>query len=180
MSPHAEAIIATARTWTGVMAPSGLGAALIAGLQGSAEALTLYEGPAFRFPPPLMVPFGATRLYPGHAHLLHPELADIAADLRHSRPVFAVLRDGLAVSVCFSARISAEAAEAGVKTVEAFRGRGCAQLATDAWASEIRKTDRIPLYSTSWGNRASQAVARKLELELIGEDIHLTPVAGYS
>ena len=49
---QAEAIIATARPWTGVMAPSGLGPALFEGLHADAGALALYEGLAAEFPAP--------------------------------------------------------------------------------------------------------------------------------
>jgi hypothetical protein len=79
-------------------------------------------------------------------------------------PVLAVVEDGYPVSVCFCARRSVVAAEAGLETAEAFRGRGLAQRVTTAWALAIRATERVPLYSTSWANDASLAVARKLGL----------------
>src|SRR6266851_4539878 len=43
-------------------------------------------------------------------------------------------------------------------------GRGFAPRVTSAWAAAIRSSGRIPLYSTSWTNSASRAVARKLGL----------------
>jgi len=90
------------------------------------------------------------------------ELGEIAAG---RSPVLAIVEGGYPVSVCCSARRSHEAAEAGLETAEAFRGRGFAPRVTAAWALAIRATGRVPLYSTEWTNRASLSVARKLGLE---------------
>lgn len=79
-------------------------------------------------------------------------------------PVMGIVADGQPVSICFSARRSDVAAEAGVDTAPAYRGRGFAGRVTSAWASAIRASGRTPLYSTAWTNTASLAVARKLEL----------------
>jgi predicted GNAT family acetyltransferase len=79
-------------------------------------------------------------------------------------PAFAVLEGGVAVSICFSARLSEAAAEAGVETAAAQRGRGLAARVTAAWARKIRDAGRTPLYSTSWANGASLGVARQLGL----------------
>jgi hypothetical protein len=78
--------------------------------------------------------------------------------------VVAVVEDGYPVSICFSARKSGVAAEAGLETAEAFRGRGFGPRVAAAWALSIRAAGRVPLYSTSWANDASLAVARKLGL----------------
>ena len=80
------------------------------------------------------------------------------------RPVTAVLADGYPVSICFCARSSDTAAEAGVETAERFRGRGFGSRVTAAWALAVRASGRIPLYSTSWSNAPSLAVARRLRL----------------
>jgi predicted GNAT family acetyltransferase len=76
----------------------------------------------------------------------------------------AYLCDERPVSICFSARVSESAAEAGVETAAEFRGRGLAGLVTSDWAAAIRSSGRTPIYSTSWNNSASLAVARKLGL----------------
>jgi predicted GNAT family acetyltransferase len=81
-------------------------------------------------------------------------------------PVMAIIENGAPVSICFCARRSDTAAEAGVATAEAYRGRGYASRVTAAWALAVRKSGRVPLYSTTWSNKASLAVARKLKLSM--------------
>ena len=79
-------------------------------------------------------------------------------------PMLAISDDGHPVSVCFCARRSTIAAEAGLETAPAFRGRGYAPCVTVAWANAVRERGLTPLYSTDWSNLPSLAVARKLEL----------------
>jgi len=89
----------------------------------------------------------------------------VAAEIPWRAPIVAVMDSGYPVSVCFCATRSSEnTVEAGLETAAAFRGRGFAPRVTAAWASAIRASGRIPLYSTSWTNSASRAVARKLGL----------------
>jgi predicted GNAT family acetyltransferase len=84
------------------------------------------------------------------------------------QPFVALVRENRAVSVCRSVRITAEAHEAGVETLPEFRGNGYAAEVVAGWARLVRKSGAIPLYSTSWENKASQAVARKLGLKCYG------------
>lgn len=79
-------------------------------------------------------------------------------------PVMSIVVDGHPVSIYFCARRSDLAAEAGVETAAAYRGRGYAGRVTSAWALAMRASGRIPLYSTSWTNTASLGVASKLGL----------------
>lgn len=80
-------------------------------------------------------------------------------------PVFAIIEGGRPVSMCFCARRSAEAAEAGLETLISHRGRGFGTRVAAAWGQAVRESGRVPLYSTSWTNAASLAVAQKLRLE---------------
>jgi hypothetical protein len=89
------------------------------------------------------------------------EIGEIAAG---RAPVLAIVEGGYPVSVCFCARESDAAAAAGLETAERFRGRGLARRVTAAWASAIRASGRIPLYSTASTNHASRSVARRLNL----------------
>jgi predicted GNAT family acetyltransferase len=95
-------------------------------------------------------------------------------DLKGWQPGFVAVQDGIAVSACYSSRIGSEAAEAGVDTLAEYRGHGYASDVTAAWAAAVRASGRIPLYSTSWGNVASQGVARRLGLILYGADLSLS------
>ena len=121
------------------------------------------SGPAFSFPDTLPDPGEVVfvdDLRPLERHLRGWEAAEIPG----RSPVVAVLKDGHAVSVCCCARRSDVAAEAGLETAEPFRGRGLGLRVTAAWALAIRESGRTPLYSTSWDNHASLAVARRLRL----------------
>ena len=95
-----------------------------------------------------------------------PSLPDI-------RPCVAVVRGGAAVALCHSSRRSGVAAEAGVETLSAFRGRGYGAAVVAAWARAVRRESLLPLYSTSWDNAASRALARRLGLVPYAEDWHV-------
>jgi hypothetical protein len=101
-----------------------------------------------------------------------------ADELSERAPIVGIMEGGDAVSVCFCARRSAGAAEAGLETAEHFRGRGLGPRVTAAWALAIRALGLLPLYSTSWNNIASLSVARKLGLEACATDWNVLPSAG--
>ncbi len=133
-----------------------------------------WAGPAYHFPDALAEPRGTVPVTAQNADLLRPHLAPWLDHVARGRPMVAVLAEGRAVAVCCSVRVTDTAHEAGVETTPGFRGRGCAPRAVAAWALAIRRMGRVPLYSTSWGNTASRAVARKLGLIQFGADFHLT------
>jgi GNAT superfamily N-acetyltransferase len=72
------------------------------------------------------------------------------------------------VSMCHSARLVEQGAEAGTWTDPDYRGRGYAAAATAAWAELLVSSGRTLFYSTSADNTSSQSVARRLGLPLIG------------
>ncbi len=99
---------------------------------------------------------------------------DLLGEVPAARPFVAIVEEGRAVSVCRSVRITPAAHEAGVETLPDFRGQGYAQDVVAGWARLVRALGAVPLYSTSWENNASQAVAKKLHLVLYGTDFHVT------
>ena len=106
--------------------------------------------------------------------MLLPHLEDWLGDLLDCQPFVALLENGRAVSMCATVRTTGRADEAGVDTPPEFRGRGFAGHVVAAWAVAVVRLGRTPLYSTSWENAASQAVARKLGLIQFGADLHIT------
>lgn len=108
------------------------------------------------------------------AEVLRPLLPDWIPDVRDSQPFVARLVGEAAVAACCSVRITREAHEAGVETVPEYRGQRHAAAVVATWASLVRERGLNPIYSTLWQNTASQAVARKLGLTLIGRDLHVT------
>ena len=157
----------------------------------------IYFGPAFSFPDalnhespwtpiprplrhsggsgnPNPSPPEVVEISPSNAHLLSPEVAWLADELNVRAPVMAMVVDGASASVCFSARSSPAAAEAGVETLPEHRGRRYAGAVTAAWAAAVRQQGRIPLYSTSWSNHASRRVAARLGLIQYATDFHIT------
>ena len=135
----------------------------------------VWAGPAYRFPADLP-PADANTVSLTHenAELLRGgDLEPWLEDIGNSEPLLALVREGRAVSVCGSVRITTGAHEAGVETSAAARGRGFAATVVDAWARAVRELGAEPLYSTSWENTASRAVARKLGLIPYATDFHI-------
>ena len=122
------------------------------------------SGPAFTFPEVIAQPLGTVFIEDIQV-LGHHFSGWKASEIPESTPIVAVVEEGYPVSVCFCARRSNAAAEAGLETAVAFRGRGLGPRVAAAWTLAIRASGRIPLYSTSWSNDASLAVARKMGLE---------------
>lgn len=108
-----------------------------------------------------------------NAEKLQGGFEGLMAELHDWQPFLAIVEENKAVSVCRSVRITSQAHEAGVETLPGFRGKGYAADAVAEWASVVRSRGALPLYSTSWDNIASQAVARKLQLVPYGEDFHI-------
>ena len=122
-------------------------------------------GPAFHFPTSIPEPTGV--VFANTVGPLVRHFPDWRADAVEGRtPVAVVEHEGSAISVCCCARRSDLAAEAGLETAPGFRGRGYAARVTAAWALAVRSSGRVPLYSTSWSNAASLAVADKLGLTI--------------
>lgn len=154
-------------------APGNLDA-MVGALGRNQDATIDDAGPAYRFPDDLPMPGGVTRITRANLHLLGrmvADLEDVDREFERGEPCLVIVVEGMAVALCYSARLTDRAAEAGVETLEPYRGRGYASTVVAAWARAVRGTGRTPLYSTSWDNLASQAVARKLGLIQYGSDL---------
>jgi hypothetical protein len=130
-------------------------------------------GPAY-YLPVLDPPRGTVTITPGNAALLQMYYPYTLSSLAERAPIVVFVVEGTAVAACYSARTTARVAEAGVYTAEAHRGRGYATEVVRGWAAEVRASGRLPLYSTSWENWASQAVAAKLGAVQYAADFSLS------
>ena len=145
-------------------------------LQSHAPIERVWVGPAYRFPEHITPPTNVVRLSRENARLLKKDFAfaEMVSELNSSQPYLAIIEDSRIVSICRSVRLSSRAHEAGVETLTGYRRRGHATSVVAAWALAVRALNRIPLYSTSWDNTASQGVARRLGLVQYGVDYHVT------
>ena len=145
-------------------------------LAGHGPVTETWSGPAYRFPATLPpVDASVVALTRENATLLQGgDLEPWLEDIGRSEPLVAFVREGRALSVCGSVRITPEAHEAGVETSADARGHGFAVAVVAAWAQAVRKRGAEPLYSTSWDNAASRAVARKLALIPYASDFWLS------
>ena len=122
------------------------------------------RGPAYWIPESALDTRDAVLVTDENAHILEQNFGWKLTSSNSFRTgtLTASVLDESAVSICYCARLTDDAAEAGVDTVASARGRGHASRAVVLWASIIRAQGLTPLYSTSWDNTASQGVARKL------------------
>jgi hypothetical protein len=127
-------------------------------------------GPAYNFPENICPTKPLVIMTANDAGKLQGGFEKLVSELPAWQPFVALIDGDRAVSVCRSVRIAPEAHEAGVETLPAFRGKGHAKDVVAEWARLVRAGGAIPLYSTSWENTASQAVARKLCLEYYGAE----------
>lgn len=143
-------------------------------LARSAPIERTWLGPAFLCSDEFSSGLAATRIGEHNADLLRDLIHGWMVDVPLSQPMMALVVEDRAVAVCCSVRRTDAAHEADVETAAALRGRGYAALVVSARARAVREAQRLPLYSTSWYNAASQSVARKLALVLFGSDLHIT------
>ena len=151
------------------------GEAYVRLLEAHAPVRRMWTGPTYHFteyPEPPSRPLLAVT--EANAGLLRGGFEELVEELPTFQPFFALTEEGRAVSVCRSVRITDAAHEAGVETLPEFRGRGYAKDVVTAWARSVSSKGATPLYSTSWENNASQALAKKLRLAQYGTDFHVT------
>ena len=140
----------------------------------SGSVTRTWAGPAFCFPEVGSSTLHAVAVTKHNADVLSPLLEDWIPDVELCQPMIAMSVSGCAVAVCGSVRRTAAAHEAGVETAPRYRRAGFASQAVSAWAGAVRDIGPVPLYSTSWLNEASLAVAHRLCLRSFGNDLHIT------
>ncbi len=142
------------------------------------EAYTPVEsvsaGPAYYFSENTLPSRQPVVITESNREVLEGGFENLVAELSLWQPFVALLEGGRAVSVCRSVRITAEAHEAGVETLPHSRGKSYAKDVVAEWARRVRAIGALALYSTSWDNKASQAVARGLRLRFYGANFHMS------
>ncbi|GAS80528.1 GNAT family N-acetyltransferase [Paenibacillus amylolyticus] len=135
----------------------------------------VWMGPAYAFPETLDEWDLKVQLI-GHEqrYLLAEHFPELKDHLHEKKPVAAYVVNGSAVAVCCSARVSIHGAEASLYTAPGYRGHGYAAETVKCWQYYVKERGRMPIYSTSWDNLASQHVARKLGLIQFGVDFSIT------
>ena len=141
----------------------------LATLTEAAPITSMRGGPLYAFPDD--VPdLGGVRIGPEQAEVLTGGLEEWIPDAVAGAPMAVSLEAGRAASVCASVRISPAIHCAGVETAPDRRRRGHAVRATAAWGRLVREAGAEPCYGTTFDNLASQGVARKLGLILVGSE----------
>lgn len=144
---------------------------------GESEPVTAqWAGPAFGFPDTArrLADCGAAvrELSVGDARRAHPDLGLSETDFGRAGCIGAEL-NGEIVAVCHCARGDGSGpVEAGVVTASSHRRRGFGAAVVQVWAESVRARGGEPLFSTSWDNSASRALAARLGLVMLGEDRH--------
>ena len=149
-------------------------AALVEFAARTGEVNRIWSGPAYECSKAHVEGPEPIRVSAENADCLAVYLPDWTADAKAGVPMVASIENGAAVAVCCSVRIGRSAQEAGVETHPDFRGRGHGKRVVAAWARVIRGMGQVPLYSTSWENRPSRALAESLGLRCFGADIHIS------
>jgi GNAT superfamily N-acetyltransferase len=142
-------------------------------LESNAPVQRMWLGPAYRFAEYSEPTRPLLAMTETNAEMLQGGFEELVAELPAYQPFLALVEGGRAVCVCRSVRMTAEAHEAGVETLPDFRGKGYAKDVVAGWARLVRAMGAVPLYSTSWENLASQAVAKKLRLVTYGADFQV-------
>lgn len=134
----------------------------------------IWMGPAYVFPENFNMTSNAIKITNDNKELLRMGFPNLIQHFEKRQPVYAIIQNGIAVSVCCSARKSSRGAEASVETLDSYQGCGYGTSSVIAWANEIRKAALYPLYSTAWDNFSSQTIAKKLNLYKYGVDLHIS------
>lgn len=127
-------------------------------------------GPLYGFPDVLAPSGGCTAISQSNSHLLRDGFEEWPPDVATGQPFIAAIHGYRAIAVCATVAASRTAHCAGVETLAAYRGRGFAANAVAGWACAVRALGATPFYGTTFDNIASQCVAGRLNLPLVGSE----------
>jgi hypothetical protein len=147
---------------------------IVALLAQESPVVRVWSGPAYRIDVKELpsAPL-AVRVTDANADLLRT-FPDWRDEVNERQPFVVAVENDAAAALCCSVRITPAAHAAGAETLASARRRGMASQAVAEWARAVDELGAIALYSTWWDNVASQAVARRLGMKLIGVDFHVT------
>ena len=94
-------------------------------------------------------------------------------EIKYCQPCYGIINNRQIISICRSVRITKEAHEAGIETIEKYRGNDLARKVLINWATNVIERGCIPLYSTLKENISSKRVAEKTLLKKIGIGISI-------
>jgi len=80
----------------------------------------------------------------------------------------AMVCDGRAVPICTSVIASKTVHSAGVETVSDYRRRGLGVQGVAGWSRTVQASGARPFYATTFDNIASQRLAARRGLSLVG------------
>lgn len=141
--------------------------------QGVGTVNSVRAGPLYIFPNELPEVEGCVSIDATNLDLLKGVLDEWVEDAQQGSLMAAAIVDGKAVSVCASVRASRASHCAGVETALAYRGRALAGRTVASWGKLVRALGAEPYYATTFDNTASQKVASRLGLTLIGSEFSI-------
>jgi GNAT superfamily N-acetyltransferase len=142
-------------------------------LSSVAQLRALRAGLLYSFPARSEFSSAAVNICEDNAELLAGGLDEWRPNVANGLPMTAIVANGRAVSICASVKASTAVHCAGVETLPAYRGKGFASQAVAAWAQVVRALSAVPFYGTTFDNYASQRVAKRLGLSLIGSEFSI-------
>ncbi len=136
--------------------------------------MSMRAGQLYRFPDLLALEGTYISIVESHTDLLRGGLDEWLPDVAVGLPMVAMVADGRAVSICTSVIASMTVHSAGVETLPDYRRRGLGVQAVAGWARTVQASGPTPFYGTTFDNVASQRLAARLGLSLVGAEFSLT------
>jgi hypothetical protein len=147
-------------------------------LSSVAPLKSMRAGPLYGFPDLLAFEGTCISIVESNADLLRGGLDEWLRDVAVGLPMMAMVADGRAVSICTSVIASTTVHCAGVETLPDYRKRGLGVKVVAGWARTVQASGATPFYGTTFDNIASQRVAGRLGLTIVGAEFSLSCETG--